>query len=350
MDNDNLTPLSNIFEQAAKEIERTELPKIQKRPNFDYFPISESHITQRLLTTDAERAKNAVETYNKNHPEEAPKSLLSFDVGITGTGDTDRALFVIANMLNQINLEQGDIFGNGYTEKIKEYIVKRVDEADINLSAHQTNRILISFPLSEFARKYYDKAGKLSGGEITRALEVLRKLDNAYYLFFNENKGTIILRKYITLPQIEFNGRAKNITLTLEIDPYIFAINKGDKFAIVGAKFFGIYKNANHFHIQFLTKLLDVCRLNNSRKKRSPIFTSIMTRNSIFKCCATFPKYKKNPQYKEIELKEAIELAKQLGVIIACEDTQTAGGESAIKLTLNSRYYTPNNAEITAAE
>lgn len=337
MDNNNLTP-AEILGKAKEAIGR-ELEKKGQQPKCDYFPISENHLQQRLITAPPARVQEFIERYNEVH--DTPLTLLANDVGVTGTGDTDRAMMTIANLLNKINIMQGDVFGSGLTSSIINYALKLSNENEYLIEQEAQEKIIISFSLSDFARIYFNDNGNISGGKITRVMDVLRKLDASYYLLYNPESENVCLRKYITLPQIELDGKAKNINITLEIDPAIFSIKKGAKYANIGVNYFRVYKKANHFHNQFFTLLVDIARKLGSQKSKKQTAVTTLTKKSIFEKCATLPKYKKNPQYKERELKTAIELAKEIGLIMQLEEITTPAGEPALNITLNLRYYLP---------
>lgn len=338
MDNDNLTP-PELLEKAKAAISK-EVQKKNALPNCDYFPISERHLQQRLITAPPARVQRYIDDYNKMH--ETQITLLAADIGITGTGDTDRALFTISNLLNRINIMQGDMFGAGLTSRIINYAIDLSQESEYLVTKETQEKIYISFSLAEFARIYYNESGNISGGKITRVMDVLRKLDSSYYLLYNPEKKTAVIKKYISLPQIELGYKAKNINLTLEIDPTIFAITKGAKYANIGVNYFRVYKKANHFAIQFYTFLVDIARRLNSQKSRKQTAETTITKKSIFEKCATTPKYKKNPQYKERELRTAIDYAREVGIIKEIKEITTPAGEAALNITLNLRHYLPN--------
>lgn len=342
MDNDNLSPAEIIGK--AKAAVSKEVQKKNALPNCDYFPISERHLQQRLITVAPARVQQFIDNYNKIH--DTPITLLANDAGVTGTGDTDRAIFTIANLLNKINIMQGNMFGAGLTSQIVNYAISLSQESEYIITQETQEKIIISFSLSEFARIYYNESGHISGGKITRVMDVLRKLDASYYLLYNPETEKASLRKYISLPQIELDCKAKNINLTLEIDPVIFAITKGAKYANIGVNYFRVYKKANHFANQFFSILVDIARRLISQKSKKQTAETTITKKSIFEKCATAPKYKKNPQYKERELKTAIEYAKEVGIIKELEETTTPAGEAALNITLNLRYYLPNTPTI----
>lgn len=329
----------NIFRKVSQDIGKQEATKTHTAPNYDYFPVSENHIRQRTVSTDPDRVIKYLENRNKeNEKSLSPDDLLYTDIGITGTGNTDRALFVLCDILHNINMrENGTIYGKGITQKVNKYIVENTKDPS-TIKTIQEEKIIISFNLIDFAKTFYNKK-RVSGGMIERAFSTLKKLDESYYLHYNPDTAKLRATKYITMPEFEINTTTKNLNLTLEINPEIFEIKEGQKFAFISREYFRIYLKANNFHNQFFTRLIDIVKEHDFSKNKNKHVITKLLKSDILKVCATQPKYKKNPKYKEEDLKIAIQLAKEIGLISDIQEITATGGKEAYLITLNLRWY-----------